>query len=666
MNNPDSLNISEESNNTINKWSVLEQLAEGETHTSWAGPGEFPAFNGSLPSEPEKNNDANALFTEEQIRESFTAEKLSKLTTEEYIDLLKHVPAVFSTHVTRQGVRDHFGNMNHSAGLNQYHDGFLSILRDHKKMRSVVGRALHSGQDEIESLWGFYMDYLKFMYTPDTITIDGLNNTNIANPGNLNGAGLMAGFWDMASVHFATNTTLEDYYGGESGNEIFFVFPGAFIASQYKISQTFDRSDQDFAANDQWVYDDGQNGIDLDAGFVFIPKNARVDAKTGSKYQIDEKMSPVLTEDGNLKVAESTVSAEEFWEGYFNANPGDRPAHVIYYEEDTPSAALNKWKEKNGLTTPLVNGKNWFADNFTEDAEAEETILKGFSDFREKTNMVAERFIPKKRINYLSDYIYKKEGKDYTPEELMKLDYNADLREILSEQDKKRELSIQHDGGNHDDLEYKKVRIHDYDELFNYLPAESKLKHAVFLRTKGIEFDVNKTAKKANPEYLYDHFDECIQNGVDIDTLVSNMKCPASLKDGFFDKLVSLGASPKLMMQKLPVDDVLVNFQKLKDLDQSVNIDALFDRTAKEVYEEYKSTPRVFYDSGTNSFINGPIRSDEEALNDAIVSVVTEGIMLTEFAKNGVNKQRVMNWINQSGDQQVIQKAKAQLGVSEF
>jgi hypothetical protein len=97
---------------------------------------------------------------------------------------------------------------------------------------------------------------------------------------------------DRMAVHFATEEVADCYYGSEKGNEIFIAYPSAYISSQYYFSGQLNESGGSYW-NDQWVWANGERGMDLNAGLVFIPEEARVDRKTGSRYELDENGSPI-------------------------------------------------------------------------------------------------------------------------------------------------------------------------------------------------------------------------------------------------------------------------------------------------------------------------------------------------------------------------------------
>ena len=111
--------------------------------------------------------------------------------------------------------------------------------------------------------------------------------------------------------------------------------------------------------NDVFVWADERQGIDINAGITFIPKNALVDPENGSLYQRDAEGLPieeqVQEEEKNpnhlyYKRAQSQVPSQEYWEKYFVEHPDQRPTKIVYYDTSlSPTEALWKWKEDNGI-----------------------------------------------------------------------------------------------------------------------------------------------------------------------------------------------------------------------------------------------------------------------------------------------------------------------------
>jgi len=63
--------------------------------------------------------------------------------------------------------------------------------------------------------------------------------------------------------------------------------------------------------NDQWVWANEEKGMDLNAGIIFIPAETKVDKKTGSRYELDEKQKPIKNEEYK-NLFKKVVNSEDF------------------------------------------------------------------------------------------------------------------------------------------------------------------------------------------------------------------------------------------------------------------------------------------------------------------------------------------------------------------
>lgn len=223
---------------------------------------------------------------QEEKRNFLKPEILCQLTLDEYIALWRRLNPYFLSHVTRQGVRDHFSMFSHSAGLSRFHNGFEEILKDDKMLRppSVMR-------------WGFSLRdkrtikrLLEEKIFPKSKNAEEAKK-NLEKEFNFTIAYAPL-YPDKIAVHFACQDVLNEYYGAETNNEIFFIFPVDFIASQYYYAfnsvwvKDFTRQEKDRSLNDVFVWTGNLDnpGVPLDAGIVFIPADALVDPETGSKY----------------------------------------------------------------------------------------------------------------------------------------------------------------------------------------------------------------------------------------------------------------------------------------------------------------------------------------------------------------------------------------------
>ncbi|MBQ2695330.1 hypothetical protein IJG04_01685 [Candidatus Saccharibacteria bacterium] len=400
-------------------------------------------------------------------------EALAQLSTGEYVELWRRLNPFFVTHVTRQGVRDHSGMIYHTAGMGEVHNGLKDMLSEKSlKSPALVEYGLRPGFSEGDvgamlkkEFFEKYPDldaikkskYFEFAsgevtpeYAADVLLASLPLNTTLAS----------ADPWaDKQAVHFARHMVASDFYGGETDNEAFLVFPTDVIASQCRFGGhvgadlTRAQIKSETKWNDFFVWSKSGE-IPIDAGIVFLPKSTSVDPETGSRYatkivtqngtekravEKDEELinriiewaknlkadAPELAEpirtytnsedppikaklvelgiseklydrelslqnvyynfrnlaktgtmggfkmpgdeslsreeliekeirkwldlyNLDLKLASSTIPAEEYWENYFSAHPEARPAHMVYYDGD-PTEAVEDFLGSYGV-----------------------------------------------------------------------------------------------------------------------------------------------------------------------------------------------------------------------------------------------------------------------------------------------------------------------------
>lgn len=244
----------------------------------------------------QKEKWARSEYTKEDITENFSEERLASLSLEDYALLLKRFPEEMVAHITRQGIRDHIGHMYHTASEGVYADGFMKMVED-GRLRSPLGVYLVDGEKEQAIARFLHLDNFKTREE----ALDYLGTLVSERQGDA------GSYVDRMAVHFATEEVADCYYGSEKGNEIFVAYPSAHIASQYYFSGQLNESGGGYW-NDQWVWANEEKGMDLNAGLVFIPEEAKVDRKTGSRYELDENGNPIKNseyQDAYRRVADS-------------------------------------------------------------------------------------------------------------------------------------------------------------------------------------------------------------------------------------------------------------------------------------------------------------------------------------------------------------------------
>ncbi len=294
--------------------------------------------------EDQKKKWATSEYTKEDITIQFTEEHLASLSLEEYILLLKRFPNEMVAHVTRQGIRDHTGHIYHSVGLDAYSDGFMHMIED-GRLRAPLGVYLVEEEKEkaIE----------KFLQLDTCETkaqaLDKLENFLGEDQG------YAGSYADRMAVHFAAEEVADCYYGSEKGNEIFIAYPSAHIASQYYFSGQLQESGGGYH-NDQWVWANEEKGLDLNAGLVFIPEEALVDRKTGSRYELDEQNRPIKNA-AYHDVLKKVVDAADFHDFV-------QQVHTAYHTSSEQNKSSKPLEEKEKLFELLEPIRNKLARNF--------------------------------------------------------------------------------------------------------------------------------------------------------------------------------------------------------------------------------------------------------------------------------------------------------------
>lgn len=246
------------------------------------------------------------FLTPEQKKELFKADNLKKLNTAEYMELWRAGSPYFLAHVTRQGFRDHFSMMWHSGGINTFQEGLVNVLSDEKSLQSpfyINGLRLDDEDKFTEVLQNAN---ILSKQTPEEALMAFENFINF-------GLADAPKFADKTAIHLSAESVLDSHYGGERGNETFFIFPADFIASQHSFA--FNGKEKDFTKrqsektwNDVFVW--ANDGINLDAGLVFLPEKTAVDPKTGSKYASKEAADGSLT---MIEDPEAINKLQQWW-----------------------------------------------------------------------------------------------------------------------------------------------------------------------------------------------------------------------------------------------------------------------------------------------------------------------------------------------------------------
>jgi hypothetical protein len=245
----------------------------------------------------ERERWAQSKGSPEEMKELFTEEHLASLPMDQYALLLKHFPNAMVTHVTRQGIRDHTGHSFHTSGQGEYADGFVKMLQDGELKSPLAVAAAEMGKEAAVA---------------KAIGLEDTDTKEIAQERlEQSLSGHFDGYADNAAVHVATEKVADKYYGSEKGNEIFMAFPSAHIAAEHSFVGNLAQG-LDGMNNDTWILHDNNldKGMNINAGVAFIPAEARVDAKTGSRYALDDLRRPILNETVQRQIDELLSNPE--------------------------------------------------------------------------------------------------------------------------------------------------------------------------------------------------------------------------------------------------------------------------------------------------------------------------------------------------------------------
>lgn len=289
---------------------------------------------------------SEVLPSPEQKKTELTFEKMAELSTEEYLESWKQQNPFFVAHATRQGVRDHNSMIFHSSGMGALHNGFKSILINGKVLQSPAevnyGILPNFTEEDVEKA-------IDKMIAANPDYFDDKSPKQIVDTLPVSFGPAAADPWaDKCAIHFAQHTVLDDFYGGETGNEVFFIFPTDVIVSQCKFGGHIHPNDLTTAQvqserkwNDLFVWPEDGN-IPIDAGLVFLPKSQMVDRRTGSKYSMRE----IADETGEIILSpekdEGRISRFKEW---LDSLSDDSPEIVAMKENGDNSLLREKVRE---------------------------------------------------------------------------------------------------------------------------------------------------------------------------------------------------------------------------------------------------------------------------------------------------------------------------------
>ncbi len=322
-------------------------------------------------------------LSNDEKRELLKPEVLEQLSMDEYIRLWKKLNPEFLSHVVRQGFRDHHAMVYHSAGIYDFHNGFMDIIEDNFLIKAPMVVAGVRGRNE-ENIQRYLqgMNYFKREEETDLRNLKGFSYDS---------------YHDSTAVHFMSEEVGADYYGAEENNDVFFIFPTDTIVSQYNFAfngaQSLTRTPAEKKWNDVYVWpgDSVSSGININAGIVFLPDFTLVDPETGSKYASE------IVYDGQGNERRVILKDQELIRtfGDFYKNLKENPDNGIYTEyvrvqettnyeerEERRNKLLEKLKKELsviGIPEPFVNNTAYLIMNtLSIDSYTLDDALKNF------------------------------------------------------------------------------------------------------------------------------------------------------------------------------------------------------------------------------------------------------------------------------------------------
>lgn len=281
----------------------------------------------------QKEKWARSEYTKEDIIKFFSEEYLVSLSLEDYILLLRRFPQEIATHVTRQWIRDHIGHSSHILGEGKYFDSFMKMTEDWR-LRSSLGVFLIEKEKENA--------IAKFLHLDSTKTKKGaLEYLERITSDRQWEAG---SYSDRMAIHFAIEEVADSFYGSEQGNEIFVAYPSAHIASQYYFRGWLNEG-WAWYWNDRWVWANEERGINLNAGLIFIPEEAKVDKKNGSRYELDTSGNPII----NSKYRDAFRRVVDSPDFYDFANQFIKISDELNQNWDNPNSLSSNWEVSKKL-----------------------------------------------------------------------------------------------------------------------------------------------------------------------------------------------------------------------------------------------------------------------------------------------------------------------------
>jgi len=92
-----------------------------------------------------------------------------------------------------------------------------------------------------------------------------------------------------------------------------------------------------------------------------------------------------------FKETVNKVSSKDYWQTYFLKNIKSKPAHIVYYKGEDPTAGLNTWKKENGLNKKTGDQSIGFSENQSTQIDTPQSIA-GMDRFKILAEKVIEDY----------------------------------------------------------------------------------------------------------------------------------------------------------------------------------------------------------------------------------------------------------------------------------
>ncbi len=348
-----------------------------------------------------KNILNNEPLSRDEMDFYLPVDRIKGLDTKDYLTLCERLSGYTLNHVSRWGLRlnwiDGGAGGGHKQGFGTYLREFAEVLRD-GALKSKQQRFI-DGDDSINESLKRTSEELE----PGHKVMDEMHQ-QICHDYYAGGS---------AGVHFSSNDFLTGY-GCEPNYDVSVKLPLE-VALYNFLNDINGRGPigQLDAWNDNCIFED----VPLDAGFVFIPGDLKVDPETGSQYLVRDGRAVYSSEElkqgfddvastGNIRLLrdylnkanplqrpDSTVTSEEFWGNYFAQHPEEQPNHLIY-GSDRNFGNWDLWESYKHL----VDKNNIHTDPHASGSRHTPQATAFFDQINDRTKKSLEQFIQEESL----------------------------------------------------------------------------------------------------------------------------------------------------------------------------------------------------------------------------------------------------------------------------